>query len=101
MSAGFFVQPHLLRTAASQFAVEGDRLAQALSTLQARLDSLGAPWGDDKQGRTWGASYEPNRPIIENAMRLLSQGLGSVHECLTAAADNHEGCDRANTIAQP
>ncbi|MDQ6875179.1 MAG: hypothetical protein M3042_08990 [Actinomycetota bacterium] len=101
MSSGFFVQTPVLRSAAGQFAVEGDRLAQALSTLQARLDSLGAPWGNDKQGRAWGASYEPHRPTIENALRLLAQGLDSVHECLIAAAENHEGCDRANTIVQP
>ncbi len=96
MADGFAGQPEQLRAAAPRFTAEADRLASALATLRTRLDALGAPWGDDKQGRT--LKYEPNRPTVEHALDMLSQGLASIDACLTATADNHAACERASSI---
>ena len=100
MSDGFAVDPAALRSVAPRFAAEGDRLAQALTVLQGRLDALGAPWGDDAQGRAWAARYEESRPKLEHAMAVLADALRGVDACLVATADNHDACERANTIAR-
>jgi len=97
--SGFAVVPEEIRATAPSFAAQGDLLTAALHTLQARLNALGAPWGEDKQGREWGATFERNRPVIEDTMRLLGDGMRSGCDCLAAMADNFDAVERANTIA--
>ncbi|WP_067666973.1 WXG100 family type VII secretion target [Nocardia miyunensis] len=44
------VDPVLLQHAAAKTQHVSDRISNALTTLQAKADGLGSPWGEDKYG---------------------------------------------------
>jgi uncharacterized protein YukE len=88
-----------MRSVAPQFATQSARLDKALGALKDTLDGLGAPWGDDKQGKQFGHAYTPQRDTIIKAVGILVEGLGSIHDGLSAHADNHTDADRHNANA--
>ncbi|WP_456293643.1 hypothetical protein [Streptomyces mirabilis] len=54
-----------LKRAAPDFHEGANNLSKALTTLVTTLDSLGKPWGDDKQGKEFGDAYSPQQKKIE------------------------------------
>jgi len=90
----FSIHPEDIRAVAPTFSRESANLQEALSTLRQTLDGLGAPWGDDKQGRQFGHAYTPQRDALVNAIGVLVRGLESIHDGLSAHVDNHLQGDR-------
>ncbi|WP_338018169.1 hypothetical protein [Streptomyces taklimakanensis] len=78
-----------LKASAPTFHTQSEKLRQAASTLKEKLDALGAPWGGDEQGRTFGDSYEPHRTTIERSVGILVAGLASIHGAMEDMADGH------------
>lgn len=84
-----------LKASAPTFHTQSEKLRRAASTLREKLDALGAPWGADEQGRTFGDSYEPHRATIERSVGILVAGLASIHQAMEDMADGHVGNETA------
>jgi uncharacterized protein YukE len=78
-----------LKASAPTFQTQSEKLRKAASTLREKLDALGAPWGGDEQGRTFGDAYTPHRTDIERAVGVLVTGLASIHQAMDDMADGH------------
>ncbi|MEU3776092.1 hypothetical protein AB0F11_23325 [Streptomyces sp. NPDC032472] len=78
-----------IKSTAPVFHTQGKNLSTALTTLVTTLDGLGAPWGDDEQGKSFGDAYRPQQRAIEKAAGTLVLGLISIHEAMTDMADGH------------
>ncbi|KAF5998027.1 hypothetical protein [Streptomyces sp. WAC00263] len=76
-----------LKRAAPDFHEGAKNLSKALTTLVTTLDSLGKPWGEDKQGKEFGDAYSPQQKKIESAAGTLVLGLVSIHEAMNDLAD--------------
>ncbi|MFF3583431.1 hypothetical protein [Streptomyces mirabilis] len=76
-----------LKRAAPDFHEGAKNLSKALTTLVTTLDSLGKPWGDDKQGKEFGDAYSPMQKKLESAAGTLVLGLVSIHEAMNDLAD--------------
>ncbi|WP_405830668.1 hypothetical protein [Streptomyces sp. NBC_01176] len=83
-----------LKRAAPDFQTAAVDLSKALTTLIKSLDSLGEPWGNDKQGKEFGDSYKPLQKKIESAAATLVLGLTSIHEATVDLADGHVDNDQ-------
>ncbi len=59
---------------------------------------MGAPWGNDEQGKQFAAGFLPNREKIDKALKVLVQGLASIDPALRALEDNVQEADRAATM---
>ncbi|MDT0455535.1 WXG100 family type VII secretion target [Streptomyces sp. DSM 41527] len=90
----FSVHPEDMKSVAPTFGTQSAHLNEALGTLKHTLDGLGAPWGEDKQGKQFAHSYAPQRDAILEALGVLVKGLDSIHDGLTHHADNHAEGDR-------
>ncbi len=78
-----------LKASAPTFHTQSETLRRAASTLTEKLDALGAPWGGDEQGRTFGDAYTPHRATIERSVGILVAGLASIHQAMDDMADGH------------
>ncbi|WP_424887549.1 WXG100 family type VII secretion target [Streptomyces sp. XH2] len=78
-----------LKSAAPTFSEQSGKLREALTELTTTLDGLGAPWGADEQGKTFGDSYKPARERIEHATKIFVAGLASIHEAMVDMSDGH------------
>ncbi|MCM2410990.1 MULTISPECIES: hypothetical protein [unclassified Streptomyces] len=78
-----------IKATAPVFHTQGKNLSTALTTLVTTLDGLGAPWGDDEQGKKFGDAYRPQQKTIERAAGTLVLGLVSIHEAMADMADGH------------
>lgn len=83
-----------IKAAAPVFHEQAQKLSEALTKLVTTLDGLGEPWGDDKQGKAFGASYSPHQKSIERAAGTLVLGLVSIHEALVDLSDGHADNDQ-------
>lgn len=95
-ASGFDVDTDQLKSEAPKFHRESGALAKATEKLKHSLDGLGAPWGDDEQGKKFGNVYSPHRSEIERAAHALVKGLESITKSMKDMADNHEAADRSN-----
>jgi uncharacterized protein YukE len=98
MAEGISIDAEVLRGAAPAFGSAGFELRQALGTLRDTLRGLGEPWGDDSQGREFGASFAANRDKLDRALDVLARGLSSIDDGLRAIVDNTGGADRASAV---
>ncbi|QTZ96114.1 WXG100 family type VII secretion target [Streptomyces auratus AGR0001] len=89
----FSVHPEDMKSVAPTFSRESANLGKALNALKHSLSGLGAPWGDDEQGKKFGHSYTPKRDEIFKAIGVLVKGLDSIHDGLNAHAENHAHAD--------
>ncbi|WP_332888257.1 WXG100 family type VII secretion target [Streptomyces carminius] len=78
-----------LKASAPTFDTQSEKLRRAAATLKERLDALGAPWGGDEQGRTFGDAYAPHRESVERAAGILVAGLAGIHQSMNDMADGH------------
>ncbi|MFJ1900010.1 MULTISPECIES: hypothetical protein [unclassified Streptomyces] len=78
-----------IKSTAPVFHEQGKNLSTALTTLVTTLDGLGAPWGDDEQGKAFGDAYRPQQKAIEKAAGTLVLGLISIHEAMADLSDGH------------
>jgi hypothetical protein len=78
-----------LKATAPQFQTHSADLAKALTKLKTALGAAGSPWGDDDQGTAFHKAYGPHVTQLENAARILTDGLASIHEAMTDMADGH------------
>ncbi|MCX4745569.1 WXG100 family type VII secretion target [Kitasatospora sp. NBC_01287] len=90
----FSVRPADMQSVAPTFSKESGDLKTALDTLKKNLGSVGAPWGDDKQGKQFSDAYTPPHDQLITAIGVLVQGLQSINDGLAAHADNHTGADQ-------
>jgi uncharacterized protein YukE len=89
----FSVYPEDMQAVAPTFSRQSTNLQDALNTLNRTLDGLGSPWGSDKQGHQFGAAYTPQHDSLVKAIGVLVQGLESIHDGLSAHANNHARAD--------
>lgn len=78
-----------IKATAPHFHDQSVALAHALTTLKQGLAKAGAPWGDDEQGEKFHKAYDPHVKQIEQATKILSDGLASIHEAMADMADGH------------
>ncbi|MFK4222817.1 hypothetical protein [Streptomyces sp. NPDC019890] len=78
-----------IKLTAPVFHTQAQNLSTALTTLVTTLDGLGAPWGDDEQGKKFYDAYHPQQKAIERAAGTLVLGLTSIHEAMADMADGH------------
>lgn len=78
-----------IKATAAVFHTQGQNLSKALTTLVTTLDGLGAPWGDDEQGKEFHQAYHPQQKAVERAAGTLVLGLVSIHEAMVDMADGH------------
>ncbi|TQK45051.1 hypothetical protein FBY35_6592 [Streptomyces sp. SLBN-118] len=53
-----------IKLTAPVFQTQAQNLSTALTTLVTTLDGLGAPWGDDEQGKSFYDAYHPQQPRL-------------------------------------
>ncbi|MET8243606.1 hypothetical protein ABZV31_03700 [Streptomyces sp. NPDC005202] len=78
-----------LKATAPHFHDESVALAHALTKLKHGLEAAGAPWGDDEQGQKFHKVYGPHVKKIEDATKILVDGLASIREAMVDMADGH------------
>jgi uncharacterized protein YukE len=100
-SAGdsFSINPAEVQSVAPQFSTASTDLQTALTQLTTALGALGAPWGNDTQGEQFGNAYTPQHDALIKSFGVLVTGLASIHDGLSAHADNHSGADAHATAA--
>ncbi|MDI2132184.1 hypothetical protein [Yinghuangia seranimata] len=102
---GFAIHPDDLRSTAPAFTTEGDTLHKALTALQATMAGLGAPWGDDDQGKVFAngdgtnPGFVPAQESLFKALGVMAQGIASMDPALRALADNTTAQDQSNAAA--
>lgn len=84
-----------VKAQAPVFHEQSVALATALKTLTTALDNHGAPWGDDKPGKKFAASYKPACTSLESSVGIAVLGLVSVFEAMNDMADGHVDNDEA------
>lgn len=96
---GFSINPAEVQSVAPQFTTASTDLQTALTKLTSALGGLGAPWGGDAQGEQFGNAYAPQHDALTKSFGVLVTGLASIHEGLSAHADNHSGNDTHTAAA--
>jgi hypothetical protein len=95
----FSVDPASLRRAGAEIGLQASALEAALVRLQGRLSSLGDVCGNDEQGRSFAAGYQPKAELLERALRQMVKGLEDVDRGLRLMADNYDGAEAASQMA--
>ncbi|WP_245997460.1 WXG100 family type VII secretion target [Streptomyces armeniacus] len=78
-----------LKSAAPTFRTQSGELLKAATTLGAKLDALGQPWGGEEQVKEFAEKYTAQRSSIESAVSVLVQGLASIHAAMADMSDGH------------
>ncbi|SED32497.1 hypothetical protein SAMN04490357_4501 [Streptomyces misionensis] len=78
-----------LKAIAPHFHHQSIALANALTKLKQGLGAAGSPWGDDEQGEKFHKVYGPHKEKLEQAARILADGLASIEEAMVDMADGH------------
>ncbi|WP_228002432.1 hypothetical protein [Nocardia australiensis] len=96
------VNPELVRQAAGKTAQVQDGIAAALTTLEATLNSLGTPWGDDRYGQQFadGQSNDGYRAARANLAKITANLAGSTghhSETQTRSGRSLADQEQANT----
>ncbi|MEV7501774.1 hypothetical protein [Streptomyces sp. NPDC093018] len=78
-----------IKATAPRFHHQSIALAHALTKLTQGLETAGSPWGGDEQGESFHRAYGPHVRQIEQAARILTDGLASVHAAMADMADGH------------
>jgi uncharacterized protein YukE len=94
----FSIDPASLRRAGAQVGKEARALEAALNRLQSRLSSLGEVCGDDEQGRSFAAGYQPKVELLERALQQMVSGLENVDRGLNLMAANYEAAETASEM---
>ncbi|WP_063774918.1 WXG100 family type VII secretion target [Kitasatospora azatica] len=97
----FTIHPGDVQAVAPTFSQQSASLQTALESLKQSLTGLGAPWGDDKQGKEFGDAYSPPHDSVIASIGVLVQGLESIHDGLAAHADNHTRADQYSAQQLP
>lgn len=98
MSSGYVrVDTDGVRKAASGFEAEGGEAGAFVNGLVGRINALGEPWGDDKNGQKFAAEYIPARDEILAALGTVRDALVRTGEDLRVMADNYDEVEQANT----
>ncbi|WP_439676504.1 WXG100 family type VII secretion target [Embleya sp. MST-111070] len=92
----FRVDPEQIRGTIPAFTTQAERLRVAAETFKRELAELGAPWGDDDNGRKFGTPFLESQVAIIKSADILAQGMASIGPTLAALADNVVRTDQAN-----
>ncbi|MYW05951.1 hypothetical protein [Streptomyces sp. SID3343] len=90
------IVPEDIRAAIPKFVAEAERLRVAADAFRSELAALGAPWGDDENGREFGTTFAQNQTVIVDGAGVLAQGLASIPPTLEAMVSNTVDRDEAN-----
>ncbi|MGC0415118.1 hypothetical protein [Embleya sp. AB8] len=85
-----------IRSAMPKFVTEAERLRAAADAFKAMAAGLGEPWGDDENGRKFGATFAANQTVIIQGADVLAQGVASIAPALEAMVSNTLDTDDAN-----
>jgi uncharacterized protein YukE len=75
MSGAESIDPGTFQAESSAFDQKGERLIAAVGELQMTLGQLGACWGDDHPGETFGSHYQPSASDVITGVQHLGTGL--------------------------
>ncbi|MEJ2866811.1 hypothetical protein WCD74_03485 [Actinomycetospora sp. OC33-EN08] len=89
MTSGFGARPEDLEAAAARFDEAARIAADACASLRSSLSGLGEVAGDDEQGRTFAARYDPKAAEGVGAIEQESAGLRSLGDALRATAQEY------------
>ncbi|MYV98531.1 hypothetical protein [Streptomyces sp. SID3343] len=78
------------------FTAQADQLRAAADAFKRELAGLGAPWGNDENGRKFGATFAANQDAIVRGADNLVLGMASIGPTLVAMAENTVTRDQAN-----
>jgi uncharacterized protein YukE len=84
-----------LQSTAPQYSDVADRVRQIYQTLTQALDTLGACWGDDASGRTFGGKYCPPAVSAIAQMSNTNQGVQSMVDGICVWAKNYLNVDQS------
>ncbi|MCD2186687.1 hypothetical protein [Actinomycetospora soli] len=93
MTGAFGTRPEDLEAAAAQFDEAGRIAVEAAAALRSALAGLGDVAGDDEQGRTFAAQYDPKAAEGVTAIGREATGLGSLGGALRATAADYRAGD--------
>ncbi|WP_433802489.1 hypothetical protein [Actinomycetospora sp. CA-084318] len=93
MTGAFGTRPEDLEAAATRFDEAGRIAAEAVAALRSTLAGLGDVAGDDEQGRTFAAQYDPKAAEGITAIGQEAAGLSSVGGALRATAAEYRAGD--------
>lgn len=93
MTGGFGTRPEDLEAAAARFDEAGRIAADAVTALRSELGELGTVAGDDEQGRTFAAQYDPKATEGVTALEQEAAGLGSLGGALRVTAAEYRAGD--------
>ncbi|MET7302799.1 hypothetical protein [Embleya sp. NPDC005575] len=95
-TADFEVDPAQIRGLIPQFSAQAEHLRAAAEAFKAELSGLGAPWGNDENGRKFGTTFVENQDAIVRGGDNLALGMASIGPTLEALVDNVVRTDQAN-----
>ncbi len=93
VTGGFGTRPEDLEAAATRFDEAGRIAADAVAALRSALSGLGDVAGDDDQGRTFAAQYDPKAAEGVDAIGREAAGLSSLGGALRATAAEYRAGD--------
>lgn len=93
---GLQIDPAQIKGSIPAFTTQAEHLRTAVAAFKAELAGLGAPWGNDENGREFGATFVQNQTAITTGGDNLAQGMASIGPTLVALVDNVTRTDGSN-----
>jgi hypothetical protein len=85
-----------LYLAAPAFQRAGGEISDAVSTAQSALMGMGAFWGNDAPGQTFGAAYQPAQDQLLQLIAIVAGSVSGVSDAINQMAANYGISEQAN-----
>ncbi len=85
-----------LYMAAPAFQRAGGEISDAVSSAQSALMGMGAFWGNDAPGQTFGATYQPAQDQLLQLIAIVAGSVSGVSDAINQMAANYGVSEQAN-----
>jgi len=85
-----------LYLAAPAFQRAGGEISDAVSSAQSALMGMGAFWGNDAPGQTFGATYQPGQDQLLQLIAIVAGSVSGVSDAINQMAANYGVSEQAN-----
>jgi hypothetical protein len=85
-----------LYLAAPSFQRAGGEVSEAADTAQSTLMGMGAFWGNDAPGQTFGSTYQPAQDQLLQLIAILAGSVSGVTDAINQMASNYGISEQAN-----